>query len=77
MFDSLKTGSTVSIGQLCDDDYISLFTKYDVKTIKNNKVIINGKRNNHGLWDIPLKKTSKPSTLQPPSNKTTSPSTKI
>ena len=59
MFDTLKTGSFVSIGQIRDDNCIALFTKYDLNIIKNNKVIINGHRNNHGLWSIPLKKPIK------------------
>ena len=51
----LKTGSLVSIGKLCDDECMTLFTKYNVNVIKNGKVIINGPRNNKTrLWDIPL-----------------------
>jgi hypothetical protein len=34
MFDDLKSGSLLSIGQLCDDDCVALFSKYDVKTHK-------------------------------------------
>ena len=30
------------------------FSKYNLKIIKDNKVIIEGKRNCQGLWDIPL-----------------------
>ena len=28
-FDHLKSGSLLSIGQLCDDDCVAIFTKYD------------------------------------------------
>ena len=31
IFDDLKSGSLISIRQLCDDECIALFTKYDVK----------------------------------------------
>jgi hypothetical protein len=55
IFDDLKSGSLISIGQLCDDDCIALFTKYDVQIYKDGKVIIVGQRNNvNGLWHIPL-----------------------
>jgi hypothetical protein len=55
IFDSLKSGSLISLGQLCDDDCVALFTKYDVKIYKNGQVIIVGKRNAaNGLWNIPL-----------------------
>ena len=54
IFDELKIGSLVSIGQLYDDEYITLLTKYVVKMIWNNKVIITVERNNSGLWNIPL-----------------------
>ena len=53
IFDELATGSLVSIGQLCDDNCVALFSKYHLKILKNNKVIIQGKRNDNGLRDIP------------------------
>lgn len=63
IFDSLKSGSLISIGQLCDDDCVALFTRYDVKIIKNGQVIIIGKRNaTNGLWNIPLAPKEKPPT---------------
>ena len=37
ILDNLETGSLVSIAQLCDDDCIALFTKYDIKIIKMEK----------------------------------------
>ena len=54
VFDDLKTGSLISVGQLCDDDCIAIFSRYDVKILKNNKIIIVGKRTDNGLWDIPI-----------------------
>ena len=35
-FDNLKRDSLISIRQLCDDDCIAIFTKYDVQKIKHN-----------------------------------------
>ena len=37
IFDELKTGSLISIGQLCDDDCIALFSKYHLKILKTTK----------------------------------------
>ena len=55
----LKSGTLISIGKLCDDDCIALFTKYHVHIVKNGEVIIKGKRDfNNGLWQITL--ASKP-----------------
>ena len=67
MFDGLQSGSLLSIGQLCDDDCVALFTKYDVKIYKDGKVIIVGQRNDvNGLWNVPLtpKETQTPQTQQ-------------
>jgi hypothetical protein len=69
VFDDLKSGSLTSIGQLCDDDCVALFTKYNVKIYKNGKVIIVGKRNDtNGLWNIPLapKNSDSPTTNATP-----------
>jgi tRNA splicing ligase len=55
IFEHLKSGSLISIGQLCNDNCVTLFTKYDVKIYKNGHVIIVGKRNvTNGFWNIPL-----------------------
>jgi hypothetical protein len=55
IFEDLKSGSLISIGQLCDDDCVALFSKYNVQIIKNGQVIIVGRRNStNGLWNIPL-----------------------
>ena len=55
IFDDLKSGSLIFIGQLCDNDCIALFMKYNVKIYKDGKVIIVGQRNDvNGLWNVPL-----------------------
>jgi hypothetical protein len=55
IFDGLKLGSLLSIGQLCDDNCVALFTKCDVKMCKQGQIIIVGKRNPaNGLWTVPI-----------------------
>ena len=54
LLDDLKTGTLISLGQLCDDDCIGISTKYNVKILKHNKIIIEGKREDNGLWSTPL-----------------------
>ena len=54
VLDNLKTGSLISLAQLCDDDCIAIFTNYDVNVVKNNQVIITGRRESSGLWSIPI-----------------------
>ena len=53
--DDLKTGTLISLPQLCDDDCIAIFSKYDVRILKNDHVIITGIRQPNGLWAIPIK----------------------
>ena len=53
-FSNLQSGSLISIGQLCDDDCVAIFSRYNVKILKNNKVLIRGKRTDNGLWQLPL-----------------------
>ena len=53
-FNNLQSGTLISIGQLCDDDCIAIFSKYDVKIIKNNKILIRGRRTQNGLWKMPI-----------------------
>ena len=36
VLDDLKTGTLISLAQLCNDDCIAIFTKYDVQLLKNN-----------------------------------------
>ena len=54
VLDDLRTGTLISLSQLCDDDCIAIFTRYNVEVIKNDRVIITGKREPNGLWSIPL-----------------------
>ena len=58
VLDDLKTGTLISLAQLCDDDCTALFTKYNVDIIKDDKVIITGSRMNNGLWSIPIAPSS-------------------
>ena len=53
-FNNLKSEPLISIGQLCDDDYTAIFKKYDVKVMKNNKILIEGRRTDNGLWNLPI-----------------------
>ena len=55
VLNGLTTGSLISISKLCDDDCVALFSKYDVKIIKDGRVIIVGPREkSSGLWTIPF-----------------------
>ena len=54
VLDDLKTGTLISLAQLCDDDCVAIFNKYDVKILKNNKIIITGTRMANGLWSLPI-----------------------
>ena len=65
-FDNIQIGTLISIGQLCDDNCIAIFSKYDAQIVKHNEIIIKRRRTSNGLWKIPLAiKTSQQST--PPS----------
>jgi hypothetical protein len=54
VLDDLKTGTLISLAQLCDDDCIAIFTKYDVRIVKDDQVIIKGQPMTNGLWSVPL-----------------------
>jgi len=54
VLDVLKTGTLLSLLQLCNYDFMAIFTRYNFKIIKNNKVIITGKRKPNGLWSMQL-----------------------
>jgi hypothetical protein len=60
VLDDLKAGTLISLAQLCDDDCIAIFTKYDVQIIKDDQVIIKGQRMPNGLWSVPITKTTQP-----------------
>ena len=51
----LKSSSSISLGQLCDDGCNVLLNKKDLKVFKDTKLILKGCRNlSDGLWDIPI-----------------------
>jgi hypothetical protein len=54
VLDILQTGTLTSLAQLCDDDCIAIFNRYDVKILKNNQVIIKGTRMPNSLWSVPI-----------------------
>jgi hypothetical protein len=56
--DELKTGTLISLSKLCDDDCLAIFSKFDVKILKDDNVIITGRRMENGLWSIPLNSSS-------------------
>ena len=54
VLDDLRTGTLVSLAQLCDDDCVAIFTRFGVQILKHNTVLITGIRTPNGLWSIPL-----------------------
>ena len=64
VFPHLTNESLVSIGQLCDDGCIVIFTKHRAYVTKNGTLLNIGTRNNFdGLWDIAIdSKTTQPHT---------------
>ena len=60
VLDDLKTGTLISLAQLCDDDCTAIFTKYDVSILKKDEIIITGQRLSNGLWSIPIMTSSTP-----------------
>ena len=74
LFDELKTRLLVFIGQHCNDDFIAIFSKFHMKIITHNKIVITCIRNQNGLWDIPIKnKMTTPPSTSPPSTSPSSP----
>lgn len=59
--------SLISLGQLCDDDCQVLLDKTNLFAIKDNKIILQGRRSKtgDGLWDIPLQTSIKKPTQAP------------
>ena len=55
IYPKITGSSLLSIGQLCDDNCTAVFTKTDMKVIKEKNVILKGTRNkDDGLWDVKL-----------------------
>ena len=49
IFDDLQTGSLISLVQLCNYDCVAIFSRYTLKILIGNKVIITGRRNDTGV----------------------------
>jgi hypothetical protein len=54
VLDNLLTGTLVSLAQLCNDDFIAIFSCSNVQFFKHNMDLITGTRTPNGLWSIPL-----------------------
>ena len=55
VFNDITSVSLISMEQLCDDDCVAIFTKFDVKILQHNQVIITSLRDRtNGLRTIPL-----------------------
>ena len=54
VLNDLCNSTLISLANLCDDNCLALFTKYNVTIHKNNHVIINGKHLSNGLWSLPI-----------------------
>ena len=51
----LNSASLISMGQLCDDGCKVVLTKDHLIAVKEDEIILQGKRNQaDGLWDIPV-----------------------
>lgn len=58
VLDYFSTGFLISIWQLCDNDCVPIFTKYNVFIAKNSIIHIKGHRNhNNGLLTVPITPT--------------------
>ena len=55
----LRSASLISVGKLCDDGCTVHFDEQSMHVHKNNKLIMQGTRNNQdGLYDIPIAKVN-------------------
>ena len=60
VYPDISNESLLSVGQLCDDGCLAVFTDEHVYITKQNELLLKGDRNTtDGLWDIPLKKECK------------------
>ena len=58
----LKSSSLLSIGQLCDDNCIAIFSKSKLHVAKKQKIILQGTRDPiNGMWNVPLPLQDNPS----------------
>ena len=55
IFDGIHCASLISLGQLCDYDYIAILDKNKINILKYSKLILKGHRNNpDALWEISI-----------------------
>ena len=53
VYPNLTSSSLISIGQLCDDNCTAIFTKENMRVVKDDNIVLEGERNlNDGLWDV-------------------------
>ena len=74
----LKSSSLLSIGQLCDDNCIAIFSKTKLHVAKKQKIILQGTRDPlNGMWNVPLslQDNSSPSLLNTITNRSMPPKT--
>ena len=58
----LKSSSLLSIGQICDDNCIAIFSKTKLHVAKKQKIILQGTRDPlNGMWNFPLPLQDNPS----------------
>ena len=51
-FDNLKSGSLISIGQLCDENCIAILSNYDFQIIQHNEILVKVKRTDNWFWEF-------------------------
>ena len=56
LFNSSKLNASLAF---CDNDCIAIFSRYNIKIMKNNQILIEGQRIDNGLWIIPLVNSEK------------------
>ena len=60
IFDGLHSASLISLGQLCDDDCVTILDKNEINIIKVKTLILKGHRKKtDGIWDIPISRPVK------------------
>ena len=60
VYPKIENESLLSIGQLCDDNCVAIFTRQHLYVLKNGIPILKGKRNHiDRLWDVHLEGTAK------------------
>ena len=58
VFDAIHSSSLILLGQICDDDCISILDKNEINILKDSKLILKGSRKTlDGLWYISISNT--------------------